>query len=230
MSELKKQGYRISAVFAALALMALALVAGCGGGGEEDSSGGLSGGYKPPARNPGGFSLAPAGAPAAAPAAAPDPAAAPAAGGAQVAAGAAPAAPVGPSGPPLPTEEEKAERLAAFAGKYGPVTQSQVKDWDGRSIEFVNFTHEGMKISLPLSMVAEAKDPEALEGYFKIYPASAVPRRAASTTQVSASGAGSAEADEEAATAEETGAEAAADASARDDSDSDSSAEPATSG
>lgn len=229
MSERKKQGYWISAVFAALALMALALAAGCGGGGEEESSGTLAGGYRPPARGSGGWSLPPA--PAGAPAAAPAATGAPAAGGAQVAGGAAPAAPAGPSGPALPTEEEKAERLAAFASKYGPVTQSQVKDWDGRNIEFVNFTHQGLKISLPLSMVAEAKDPEAVEGYFKIYPASAVPRRAASTKQVSASGGGgSAEADEEAATAEETDTETAAGASAGGEADSGSSAEPANSG
>jgi len=228
MSERKKLRYRISAVFAALAVMGLALAAGCGGG--DESSEDFGGGYVPPAARagasrrtagptgPGGGvgGAAPAGAvPGVAPAAA---------------AGAA-AAPVGPSGPALPTEEEKAERLAAFAGKYGPVTQSKVKDWDGREVEFVNFTHQGQKTSLPLSMVAEAKDPEALEGYFKVYPASAVPRKAASAKQVSASvGDEAADEDEEEATAEEPAAEADADAGAEDEPDGDSPAEPATTG
>lgn len=205
MSERKKLGYRISAVFAALALAGLAaLVAGCGGGGGDDEAAAKRrGGYQapPPRVRTATQTAAPAGA---APAAA-FPAATPAAGGGLAAAAGAAAVPAGPSGPALPTEEVKAERLAAFASKYGAVTQTKVKDWDGREIEFVNFTHQGQKISLPLSMVAEAADPEALEGYFKIYPASAVPRKPASAKQVLASGG---DEDEEEATAEEPATEA----------------------
>jgi len=207
MSERKKLGYRISAVFAALALMGLAaLVAGCGGAGDDDDSARRRGGYQAPPPRPGAGAWSQTAAPAGAAPAAAFPAATPAVGGPQAAAAGAAAAPAAPSGPALPTEEVKAERLAAFAGKYGPVTQTKVKDWDGREIEFVNFTHQGQKISLPLSMVAEAADPEALEGYFKIYPASAVPRKPASAKQVSASGGGEAADEEEPAAEADAGA------------------------
>ena len=78
-------------------------------------------------------------------------------------------------------EVDEAQKIQNFANLYGPITRVEERNWDERVIEWVVFTppdptwvtsaHRGRRAKLPLSMIMDADTPEALEGYFQIYPA-----------------------------------------------------------
>jgi len=67
------------------------------------------------------------------------------------------------------SEVEKAKKLQAFSGVYGPVSVAKEKNWDGTVLEFVKFKFQGRQIKLPMGLVYDAPQPKDLEGYFEIY-------------------------------------------------------------
>jgi hypothetical protein len=70
---------------------------------------------------------------------------------------------------------EKLKLIQQFAALYGPVVWVKEKNWDGRIIDWVTFTHKSQGVKLPVSMIYDAstiqKKPwlQLLEGYFGIY-------------------------------------------------------------
>jgi hypothetical protein len=85
------------------------------------------------------------------------------------------------------SEVEKTEKIRAFAAAYGPIQLVQEKNWDDRILNWVTFTHEGKKFKMPLVMIYDAPNPEILEGYFGVYPASGSPGKAVATQTITAS-------------------------------------------
>ena len=86
-------------------------------------------------------------------------------------------------------EAERAKRIRSFAAAYGPLTLSYEKNWDGRVVESVLFTHQNRRIKLPLSMVLDSAKPESLEGYFVVYPAVGSPGKGTVTYKITGSSA-----------------------------------------
>jgi len=106
-------------------------------------------------------------------------------GGSQAAAAPPPVAPP----PAKMSDEERAKRIREFAKDYGPLTLAYEKNWDGRILEWVMFSHKGQNIKMPLSMVLDAAKTKNLEGYFVIYPASGSPGKGTVTYKITATSA-----------------------------------------
>ena len=70
------------------------------------------------------------------------------------------------------SETDKAKKLQAFSALYGPVTLVKEKNWDGRELEFVKFSHKNRQVKMPIGLIYDAKEPKALEGYFVVYSTS----------------------------------------------------------
>jgi hypothetical protein len=70
------------------------------------------------------------------------------------------------------TEVEKAKKLQEFTAAYGPVKILKEKNWDGRELQYVEFSFKKEACALPIGEVYDAPKPKDLEGYFWIYPAS----------------------------------------------------------
>jgi hypothetical protein len=67
------------------------------------------------------------------------------------------------------SDVDKAKKLQGFVALYGPITLVKEKNWDGTQLEYVRFKYQGQQIKLPVGMVYDAPNLEALTGYFKIY-------------------------------------------------------------
>lgn len=87
------------------------------------------------------------------------------------------------------SEDERAKKIRAFVEVYGPVTLAYEKDWDGRVVEWLLFTHQGRKVKMPLSMALDVSDPKDLEGYFVIYQSSGNLRKGSLTYEITAASA-----------------------------------------
>jgi hypothetical protein len=87
------------------------------------------------------------------------------------------------------SDEERAKKVREFAKNYGPLTLAYEKNWDGRVLEWVMFSHKGQSIKMPLSMVLDAPKTKELEGYFVIYPASGSPGKGTVTYKITATSA-----------------------------------------
>jgi len=95
------------------------------------------------------------------------------------------------------SEVDAAQKIQNFANLYGPITRVQERNWDDRVIEWVVFTppnatwvtpaHRGRRAKLPLSMIMDADAPEALEGYFQIYPTGSSAGQTVSSQTITAS-------------------------------------------